>query len=202
MPELRRHISEAIAKQEDIMEHSLIDQWKQLIIDPLSKISAHLNEAPILLVIDTLDEWDNGNDIRTIIKVLAAAGTLEDLRLRILITSRSETTIRHGFNQMPEGEREVFVLEDISPDVTNRDLCFYFVDRLRTCREERELDYDDWPGSRRISRLVENASGLFIWASTACRFICEARKFSTIRKRMEMLIHGFSSGDGLEKKFD
>ncbi|KAF9767226.1 hypothetical protein IL306_000228 [Fusarium sp. DS 682] len=201
MSEPRRHISEAIAKQEDIMEHSFRDQWKQLIIDPLSKIPVHSAEAPILIVIDALDECDNENDIRAIIKILVTAGTLKNLRLRILITSRPETPIRHGFNQMSEGEREVFVLEDISPDVINQDISLYFTDQLKTFREEREFD-NDWPDSRTIGRLVENASGLFIWAATACRFICEARKISTIKERMKMLIHGFSSGGGPEKKLD
>ncbi|PTD07628.1 Vegetative incompatibility protein HET-E-1 [Fusarium culmorum] len=202
MSEPRRHISEAIAKREDIVELSLRDQWKHLIIDPLSKIPNHSTERSILLVIDALDECNDENDIRAIIKILATAQTIVNFRLRILITSRPETPIRHGFNQMSGDQREVFVLEDISPSVINQDIGLYFRNRLKAFCEERGFDDDDWPDSRSIMRLVENASGLFIWAATACRFICKGTRFSNIEKRLRMLIHGFSSGDGPEKKLD
>ncbi|QPC71960.1 hypothetical protein HYE68_002712 [Fusarium pseudograminearum] len=202
MSEPRRHISEAIATREDIMELSLRDQWKHLIIDPLSKIPIDSTEHPIFLVIDALDECDDENDIRAIIKILATAQTLVNFRLRILITSRPETPIRHVFNQMSGGQREVFVLEDISPSVINQDIGLYFKNRLKAFCEERGFDDDGWPDSRSIMRLVENASGLFIWAATACRFICKGTRFSNIEKRLKMLIYGFSSGDGPEKKLD
>ncbi|EKJ71630.1 hypothetical protein FPSE_08076 [Fusarium pseudograminearum CS3096] len=202
MSEPRRHISEAIATREDIMERSLRDQWKHLIIDPLSKIPTDSTEHPILLVIDALDECDDENDIRAIIKFLVTAQTLKNFHLRILITSRPETPIRHGFNQMSSDQREVFVLEDISPSVINQDIGVYFQNRLKGFCEERGFDDDSWPDSRSIMKLVENASGLFIWAATACRFICKGSRFSNMEKRLKMLIHGFSSGDGPEKKLD
>lgn len=51
VPEAKRHICEAIVKQEGIMDHSLCDQWEQLIIDPLSKLTSR---APLLLVWNTI----------------------------------------------------------------------------------------------------------------------------------------------------
>ncbi|KAF5536443.1 vegetative incompatibility het-E-1 [Fusarium phyllophilum] len=202
MSEPRRYICEAIGNREDIIQQSFRDQWKQLIIDPLSKISTHSAESPILLVIDALDECDDESDIRSIIRILATASGLNNLKLRILITSRPETPIRHGFNKMMESEREVFILQEISPDVVNQDLRTFFNDQFKKLREERELDDDDWPDSRSIGRLVENASGLFIWAATACRFICEGRRFPTVKKRLESLCYGSSSGEGPQKKLD
>ncbi|KAF5984577.1 vegetative incompatibility protein het-E-1 [Fusarium bulbicola] len=202
MSEPRRYICEAIGNREDIIQQSFRDQWKQLIIDPLSRISAHSAESPILLVIDALDECDDENDIRSIIRILASASGLNNLKLRILITSRPETPIRHGFNRMMESEREVFILQEIPPDVVNQHLRTFFNDQFRKLREERESDDDDWPDNRSIGRLVENASGLFIWAATACRFICEGRRFPTVKKRLESLCYGSSSVEGSQKKLD
>ncbi|KAM0417445.1 hypothetical protein ACHAPT_012594, partial [Fusarium lateritium] len=201
VPDAKQHICEAIEKQEDIMDHSFRDQWKHLIAGPLSRLSNRPAKSRVLLVVDALDECDNENDIRAILRILTTANSLKNVLLRIFITSRPETTIRHGFNKIPDDEREVFVLQEILRDVVNQDLSVYFQEKLKTIREERGFD-DDWPGGRVIKRLVENAYGLFIWAATACRFISEGRRLSTIKKRIDKLINGLSSGGGPEQKLD
>jgi hypothetical protein len=49
----------------------------------------------------------------------------------------------------------------------------------------------DWPGEAVLRQLVLYASGLFIWAATACRFIREGRRFA--RKRLDTILKGSSS---------
>lgn len=201
LPEARRYICEAIMKQEDIMEHSLQDQWEQLIINPLSKLTSHSPPSVVLLIVDALDECDNENDIRVILRALTTSRPLTNIRLRIFITSRPDTPIRHGFNKMPDAERKVFVLHEMSHSLVNRDLTIFFENNFTMIREERGYD-DDWPGSRIIKRLVEISCGLFIWASTACRYIFQGRWLSMAQKRIDNLVHGFSSGVGPEKQLD
>ncbi|OBT66967.1 hypothetical protein VE03_04219 [Pseudogymnoascus sp. 23342-1-I1] len=201
LPEARRHICKAIMEQEDIIENSLHDQWEQLIINPLSKLTSHSPPSIVLLVVDALDECDNENDIRVILRVLATAKSLSNIRLRIFITSRPYTPIRYGFNKMPGAEREVFVLHEISHSLVNRDLTIFFENNFTMIREERGYD-NNWPGSRIIKRLVEISCGLFIWASTACRYIYKSKRFSMTQKRVDDLVHGFSSSVGPEKQLD
>ncbi|KFA80159.1 hypothetical protein S40288_08423 [Stachybotrys chartarum IBT 40288] len=183
------------------MEHSLRDQWEQLIINPLSKISSHPDPLPCIFVIDALDECNNENDVRVILKIITTARQLTNIRLRIFITSRPETAIRHGLNKIPEMEREVFILHEISETLVNRDITLFFQTEFSAIRDERGFDVD-WPGSRRIERLVEISSGLFIWAATACRFIAEGRRYSVVDRRISNLINGFSSGAGPEKQLN
>lgn len=201
VPEAKRYISEAIMKQEDIMEHSLRDQWEQLIIDPLSKLTSQSPPSLVLLVIDALDECNNEKDVRAILRVLTTSRVLSNIKLRIFITSRPETPIRHGFNRMPDAERWVFVLHEISNSIVNRDLSLYFENNFKTIREEREFEHD-WPGSRIIKRLVEISCGLFIYAAMASRYISNGKGLKRIKKRIDKLINGFSCGADPEKQLD
>ena len=196
VPSARRYICEAIMEQEDVMEHSIEDQWKKLIINPLSKLNSDSPLSIILLVVDALDECDSERDIRVILKILTTARSLSNIRLRIFITSRPDLLIRHGFRKT---EHKVFVLNEISSNLVDRDLSAFFENNFSTIREERGFD-DEWPGMRIIKRLVEISCGLFIWASTACRFIREGRRFAM--RRINVLVNGYRSGEGPEKQLD
>lgn len=187
VPETRRFICEAIVEQHDIAGRSLRDQWEQLVLIPLSRLKNNSYTPPIVLVIDALDECDDEQDVRIILQALATAASLTSIRLRILITSRPETPIRHFFQKMTESERQVFVLHDVAPTLVDQDLSLFFENYFSTFREEHESD-DDWPGSKIIKRLVEMSSGLFIWASTACRFICEGKRLAFATKRLRVLL--------------
>lgn len=191
IPSARRHICKAIMEHKGIPQHSLRDQWDQLIISPLSKLDSDSCPSEIVLVLDALDECDNERDIRIILRLLAMTRVLRSIRLRIFITSRPEIPIRCGFQQIPEAERQCFVLHDISPTLVDRDLTLFFKENFTTIREERGFARD-WPGGRVISRLVEISCGLFIWASTACRYIREGQHFAA--KRIAKLINGHLSG--------
>ncbi|KAK0108690.1 hypothetical protein ONS95_003482 [Cadophora gregata] len=198
VPSAKRHICEAIMANKDIAEHSLRDQWDQLIINPLGKAEG-LEINNIIIVLDALDEVDNERDIRIILRLMSTARVLRHLRLRVFVTSRPEIPIRYGFSQIPEAERQVFFLHDILPTLVDRDLNLFFQQNLAAIGEERGLAMD-WPGSRTIARLVEISHGLFIWASTACRYIREGKRFAV--KRLETLIKGRHSGAGPEKQLD
>ncbi len=54
-----------------------------------------------------------------------------------------------------------------------------------------------WPGEQALRRLVLNASGLFIWAATVCRFIREGRGYAA--KRLSMMLDGITSASTVLK---
>lgn len=196
IPQLRCYICEAIMRQEDIAAYSLRDQWDQLILNPLSKIDT---PSTIVMVMDALDECDSERDIRIILRLLATTRSLTNIRLRVFITSRPDIPVRCGFSQIPEAERQVFVLHDIVAAIVDRDLSIFFKHSFAAIREERGFAAD-WPGIRIIKRLVEISSGLFIWASTACRFIREGKRLAM--RRVSALINGRSIGAGSQKQLD
>ena len=152
-----------------------------------------------MLVLDALDECGSERDIRIILRLLAMTRSLSNVRLRVFITSRPEIAIRCGFQQISHAERQTFVLHEILPALVDRDLTLFFEENFSTIREERGFSAA-WPGSRVVTRLVEISCGLFIWASTACRYIREGKQLAT--KRISKLIHGHRAGAGPQKQLD
>ena len=197
VPALYQHIYDAIAERSDIASQSLRDQWHQLVLRPLSKQDGNSCQSSYVLVVDALDECDDDNNIGIIIQLLAEARSLEMVRLRVFLTSRPEIPIRYGFCQIPDAEHQDFVLHNISPAIIDQDIYLFLEYNLRLIRQERCLDAG-WPGKEVITRLVWNASGLFIWAATACRFIREGKRFAA--KRLDTIIHGSSNATTAPEK--
>jgi hypothetical protein len=197
-PQIQQLISNAILEQNDIANRSLRDQWRQLVLYPLSRLDSSSSPSSYILIVDALDECDSEDDIRTILQLLTEARTLKTVRLRVFLTSRPEIPIRHGFCRIPEAEHEVFMLHNISPVIINRDVSIFLEYNLEAIRQERTLEAG-WPGEQVIRRLVENASGLFIWAATACRFIREGKKRQTIKDRLSSALQSNGSVTGPEK---
>jgi hypothetical protein len=196
-PPLQQYICDALRKNGNIATQSLSDQWRQLILGPLSKLSTDSYPPFWILVIDALDECDNDKDIRVILQLLAEARSLKPVRLRVLLTSRREIPIRHGFYQIPEDEHQDFALHNISPSIVDHDISIYLEYNLRLIQEERSLGVA-WPGKEAIRCLVQNASGLFIWVATACRFIQDGKRFAA--KRLAMILENGSDATTAPEK--
>ncbi|RPB18652.1 hypothetical protein L211DRAFT_901709 [Terfezia boudieri ATCC MYA-4762] len=169
LPALRPLISKAIEDNFGILKQGLSEQWKHLILNPLKNAPAQ--SIQLVVVIDALDECDNYDDIRLILKLLAQAKCLHTIRLRVLVTSRPETPISLGFRNLPGEVYQDFVLHDIPPAIVNQDISTFFREKLSLIKSERGLSTTPWPDEPTIRRLVEKAAGLFIYASTIYRFI-------------------------------
>ena len=189
---LKSYISSAVSENNDIKNQSLRDQWHQLILRPLSRLDGNPSWLPYILIIDALDECEGENNIRAILQLLAEAWSLRTAQLRVFLTSRPEIAIRHGFYQIPDAERQDFVLHRISPSIVDYDIGIFLEYNFKLIGEERSLD-PAWPGENIIKRLVQNAGGLFIWAATACRFIREGRNFA--EDRLAIVLKDYSMDD-------
>jgi len=63
VPSLKPHICHVVANRSNIASLSLREQWRQLILSPLSKLEGNLCK-PYTFVIDALDECENENEIQ------------------------------------------------------------------------------------------------------------------------------------------
>ncbi|KAG4439200.1 hypothetical protein IFR05_005321 [Cadophora sp. M221] len=189
VPSLRQYIRDATKKRSDIASLSLSEQWRQLVLGPLSKILTKPCHSYII-VIDALDECEDNRDVQTIVKLLAEAQSSR-VRLRIFLTSRPEIPIRHGICAVPQAQHKDFVLHNIQPSIVNHDISVFLEYNLGRIGQELTLGAD-WPGEKVLRELVLYASGLFIWAATACRFVREG-KWRFARKRLDRIINGSSS---------
>jgi hypothetical protein len=185
IPSLRQYVYDAITK--DIASQSLRDQWDQLILRPLSRLGSGSSPSCYVLIVDALDECNKEEHARIILPLLAEARALKAVRLRIFLTSRPEILIRHGFYKIPDRAHHDFVLHNISPSIVNHDIRIFLQYSLKLIASERSLTAG-WPGEQTVERLVYYASGLFIWAATAYRFIREGKRFAA--KRLDMILEG------------
>ena len=182
VPALRQHIYAAVKERSDIASQSLRDQWHHLILHPLSKLP---EAALYVVVVDALDECDNEDNAQIIIGLLVEAQSRERVRLRVLLTSRPEVPIRHTFRQMADAAHKDFVLHDIAPSIVDHDIKLFLEAELQAVGQ-RWCARVGWPGTETIVQLVQSASGLFIWAATACRFIWEGKRFAA--RRLETIL--------------
>jgi hypothetical protein len=189
-PALKRCISEAVAKNKNIATQALSEQWKQLLLGPLTKTEVDTLQSPLLLVIDALDECDEMRDVRAILQLLASASTLTAIQLRVLVTSRPETPIRLGFSEIDGILHRDLVLNNVPREIIDHDITIYFQQELKDIELSAQI----------IPRLTEKACGLFIWAATACRFIKSGKRVA--RKRLSLILEGGKSGKNPEKELD
>jgi hypothetical protein len=182
---LKQRIIDVVVKRDNIAGQSLRNQWHHLVLSPLSKLSDNDCPASLVLVVDALDECDSDNNIRIIVQLLAETRSLTRARLRVLLTSRPEVPIRHGFYQVPDAEHQDVVLHNISRSIVDHDITLFLEHNLQLIAHERCLRAG-WPGAEVVVQLVQSASGLFIWAATACRFIQEGKRFAA--KRLERML--------------
>ncbi|OBT69729.1 hypothetical protein VE03_00856 [Pseudogymnoascus sp. 23342-1-I1] len=188
VPCLRQYICDAIVERIDIANLSYLDQWRHLVLGPLSRLRNF--QQSYVLVVDALDECEGDNDVRKILELLAEARSLKTVRLRVFLTSRPEIPIRHGIHRIPQADHQDFILQNIPPAIINHDISLFLEYSLGTIRQEWSLGAD-WPGEVVLRQLVLHACGLFIWAATACRFISKGRRFA--RKRLDTILKGSSS---------
>jgi hypothetical protein len=191
VPALKPYISDAVKERIDIASRSLREQWDCLILIPLLKLANSDNPvpAPLVLVVDALDECNSDNDIRTIVQLLAETKSLPKVRLRVLLTSRPERPIRNGFRRIPEVKRQDVVLQNIPRSIVDHDIALLLQHNLQLTGHKLHLPAD-WPGAEIIAQLVQSAGGLFIWAAAACRFIRDGDRLAP--ERLETILRNDS----------
>lgn len=196
---LGKYICESFQQQREIATKTLSDQWNELVLRPLSKVNSRECPFPFIVVVDALDECDSEADIATILRLLAGARLAESVRLRIFMTGRPEIPVQGAFRSIAMDERDALVLHHISPAILDQDIRLLLESDLRDIAEKRGLD-TGWPGEETIKRLARNASGLVIWADTACRFICDGKKYA--ERRLAMMLQTDRSGTAPERRLD
>ncbi len=187
---LKGHICNAIARRHDIGRKGIRDQWSRLVLRPLSELQANSIQSPLLVVVDAMDECDKDDAIKIILECLAELNKQETSRLRIFITSRPELAVRLGFRDMLEILHHDLVLHDVPRRIVDQDITLYLREQLKGI----QLD------AHTISRLTEKASGLFVWAATACRFIKKNTYFAS--NRLSRVLEGVTGERNPERELD
>ncbi|KAI5855157.1 WD40-repeat-containing domain protein [Tricharina praecox] len=151
----------------------LREQWKHLILEPLSQMSGGSPQLQsVIIVVDALDECDNEKDTGLILELISQARSVSSVRLLVFVTSRPETPIRHQFEAISQDIHRDFILHSISNPIVNHDILVFLGHELDGIRRRHHLAGTlEWPDKASQDHLIEKAGGLFIYAATVCRFI-------------------------------
>ncbi|PBK89084.1 hypothetical protein ARMGADRAFT_351318 [Armillaria gallica] len=138
-------------------------QFRILVQDPLETIPELQDEGPLVIIIDGLDESDVSIEL---LEVLADGFGPELLFMRLIISSRPEDKIARVFKNRLHVHPYPL---DTSSDEVKQDIQYFIRQRFASIDDESV-----WGTHNKeyvITRLVERASGLFIWAATVCLFL-------------------------------
>jgi hypothetical protein len=174
-PRIRQLINQALIQDPFILDKSIDAQLRYLITDPLHKVARDLSPSGFFhsptVIIDGLDECDGHDFQRQILNAISTAAFTDHIQLRFLIASRPEPQISETFRTQPLGQHHYQITLDND--------CFQEMRQFLRSRFdemcERRLDLmsveHPWPSEEDLSTFVCRASGQFLYASTAVRFI-------------------------------
>ncbi|KAF3361347.1 hypothetical protein VdG1_00956 [Verticillium dahliae VDG1] len=194
VPAFAPHAKNAIDADTTIFGKAAQEQFKKLILEPLSRIPQDARKtATLVVVVDALDECERDDDVKLIISLFSRVKALQSPRLRILVTSRPDLPIRLGFSAIT-GKYQDLVLHEMPEHLVEHDISAFLRHELAVIRtnfntsvpEDRQLP-TSWPGQSNIQILVQMAVPLFIFAATVCRFLADRRCGNPDKQLQEVL---------------
>lgn len=174
-------LKNVLASYPDICNKALAEQFRTLLLEPLQKVTLSPERRFVfVIVVDALDECENENDIRILLRLWSSLPPVNILPLKLFVTSRPEWPIRLGFKKMGEDKYQDIILHEIPPPIIQHDIQVfleYELDRIREEYNEESLSdtqlAPDWPGRGVVQKLIDAAVPLFIVAATICRFLAQ-----------------------------
>ena len=200
IPEIRPLISKALKGNPSITDQALRPQFERLVLHPLQEI-ANLDRPVCVIVIDALDECENEDHIKSIVKLLSQLESVKMTRMRIIITSRPELQTKLGFRMVSKDTYQDLILHRIEKSVVGHDIALFFRHKFEQIRFEWSEPSHfalpaDWPGENNIEVLTEMAIPLFIFAATVCRFIGD--RFSNPQESLNLVLE-YRNETGLDR---
>ena len=166
-PSLKDYICESIMEHSNVTSQGLRNQWKELIIRPLSRLNDR--SLTLNLVVDALDECEHEKDVKLILQLFVETKDINKVNIGFFVTSRPETPIRLGFRDMPGIMHQDLVLHHIPRPIIEHDISVFLRHELARIGDTHNLR--DWPGNEKIQQLVQASDCLFIYVATVCLFI-------------------------------
>ncbi|KAG8216568.1 hypothetical protein J3R82DRAFT_6749 [Butyriboletus roseoflavus] len=172
LPSIRPAVIAALENDYMIPMKVLREQMEKLLLDTLSTATETL-DAPVLIVVDALDECDDESLVSELITLLALLPRKTSLPLRLLITSRPEPWIESHIHQ-PDISALTLPLEihTFSAEADIRSFLRHALDDTYDQHLQVMIDVPrPWPSLDGLERIVNKTGGLFIFAFTVVKFV-------------------------------
>ncbi|CAE6443508.1 unnamed protein product [Rhizoctonia solani] len=188
-----RHALDSVLEVDpDAHCRTLKQQYERLIVKPMIEVRGSL-PSDVIVVIDALDECEDQESVGMILDLLLSPGY--DLPVRFLVSSRPESEIYDRMAARTDGSDDTpLVLHDLEAETVRADIKTYMLHELRSISL---TDYQ-W------SAILDRCGGLFIYASTVCRFIMQGHRSHTLHEAIQTItdspsipVHGANPIDRL-----
>jgi NACHT domain len=169
-PTIRAAVCAQIECDSSVTEASLRVQFTKLLREPLASLTASHIKGPVIIVLDAFDECGRPSSRKNLLALLAHDFAKFPPAFRFVITSRRELDIEAAFF----GCSHIMIRElDIVNDANVSDISLYLHHHMSSFQGPMFQLASDWPGEEKMEALAQSSAGLFIWASTAIKFIAE-----------------------------
>jgi hypothetical protein len=157
---LRSEVIACLQRYGNMSGFSFRDQASKFILAAANAVDL---VGPVVLVVDAFDESGSVDLRRPLLLALTTVTEHLPSYLKIIITSRDEHDIRKELGDFST-ERSINQAFGTTDDILS-----YIRHEMMEIRKNQRRLPTDWPGPQQ--QLANKASGLFIWASVACKFL-------------------------------
>jgi hypothetical protein len=165
-------IATAINGNPEALDKVLTQQFSLLVAKPLFLLLEQ-RETPLVLVFDALDECVEPDASEILKLILSSVSQLPNTK--VFLTTRPEFGLRSKYIGTPEAS--VFHLQEIEELIVERDISLYVDHSLSSEKIQEALGdvyISKWePAPEAKEKLVQMSGKLFIFASTAMKFILD-----------------------------
>ncbi|KAJ2935399.1 hypothetical protein H1R20_g1696, partial [Candolleomyces eurysporus] len=196
---LRQLIVAAVENDSLVFSKSLRTQMRTLIVDPVEGLGRQEGGSgpsfpPHVILIDGLDECKDED--RQVELLLAIKECFVDTStpFRLFISSRPEWAIRSALKPGGHLHGAAYHIQLSDQYDATADIRCFLWRRLLALIPQNDDDSGPWFSEADVERLVEAASGQFVYAATAIRYLSERRALPA--RRLNTLLTWISSGSG------
>lgn len=166
-PLIGETISTVIEEAPNVLLSPISYQFEQLISSADSTVPSLPVPAPIVFIFDALDECGTVSNREALLEIIARE-LCDLISFRVIITSRPDMDIVLALESHP---RVLQVKLDVRSALVDQDISMYFHHHMALIHQKKRHLRIGWPGEDAIRDLTGKSSGLFVWASTAVKFI-------------------------------
>jgi NACHT domain len=174
-PAIKERILKALWQDRSILDIVFQDKLQKLIVDPLQSLPA--SDLPRVIVIDGLDECEDGGQVGRLITILSNSTLNPHFPLRFFVTSRPGLPAQAILDN--DEIAPITLPLNLQNFTADADIRSFLEQRLVAIRRKRAGVMNgvssSWPASDELDALVNRSSGLFIFASSAVKFIEDPR---------------------------
>jgi len=164
----RQELLQVLRHNPKAAEEGLDLQMKELIVHPLKAANIQT-----LIIIDALDECKDDEPASALLFVLSKH--IDKIpNVKFFLTGRPEPQIRSGFRSKSlQPVTDEFELHNVERSSVDKDIRLFLATQLADITKTRsDCDLlEGWPSSSELDILCMKAAGLFIYASTAVKFV-------------------------------